>query len=42
MRLRGVLVSLHAAVQDIYERIVKPDGTSSTRRVMELELIESS
>jgi hypothetical protein len=36
-----VLVSLHAAVQDLYERVVKPDGTSSTRRVMELKLVQT-
>jgi hypothetical protein len=35
-------VSLHAAVQDLYERVIKPDGTASTRRVMKLKLLETS
>jgi hypothetical protein len=30
------------AFDDRHERIVKPDGTSSTRRVLGLKLIESS
>jgi hypothetical protein len=34
-----VLVSLHAAVQDLYERVAKPDGSSSTRRATESKLI---
>jgi hypothetical protein len=36
-----VLVSLPAAVQDLYERVVKPDGNFSTHRVMELKLVQT-